>query len=183
MQRKRKGKGKKTEQGQKSENCWLCLTFCRVLSFQSEGVNVFLAFKSKEFTAEQRKQGVPGRWAAAPGLIGKACFLQSCLCENHNRALNTWPLVNTGRHYYSPCARQDKGHFNIPARGSSVIVGTASYWSLWGWNKYCCRDQSCKPPITHSLSLAVEVAEENYPEHGYTTNTLNLQDTAVPVPR
>lgn len=104
-------------------------------------------------------------------------------CENHSRALNSWPLVNTGPHYYSPCARQDKECFNIPSRGSSVIVGTASYWFLWGWNKYCCRDQSCEPPISHSLSLAVEVAEENYPEHGYTANTLNLQDTAVPEPR
>lgn len=33
------------------------------------------------------------------------------------------------------------------------------------------------------ISGGIEVAEENYPEHGYTANALNLQDTAVPVPR
>lgn len=42
------------------------------------------------------------------------------------------------------------------------------------------------PPIAHSLSPVVEVADENYPKHGYAanaTNALNLQDTAVPEPR
>jgi hypothetical protein len=39
--------------------------------------------------------------------------------------------------------------------------------------------QPCELCIIHSLSLAVEVAEENDSYHRHTMNALNLQDTAV----
>lgn len=121
-----------------------------------------------------------------PGWLGTRTSSKLSSCENNKRALNTRPRINTGRRYYSPRARQDEEHCNILSHGSSVIVGAASYWFPWGWSEHCCRHQSCEPPIAHSLSLALEVADENYPEHGYAanaTNALNLQDMAIPKPR